>query len=165
MTMKQQIAAAWRQINGGTLLDAIDTESHYCPTIRPPADGENPVAVAELAARAFDAQCVIRGQVRRSFHPINTKRWPSVVEAIRKQMEAQHPSKFKHTTLTAYPDKVVGITLLDESPGFTGIYLRDENGGLWPARTVDRGDSNIHRHICNAWLQREGKHEDKRSVR
>ena len=45
-------------------------------------------------------------------------------------MNALEPSQFKHTTLTAYPDKVVGVTLLDESPGFTGIYLRDEQGGL-----------------------------------
>ena len=31
---------------------------------------------------------------------------------------------FKHTTLTRYPDKIVGVTLLDESPEAVGIYLR-----------------------------------------
>ncbi len=45
-------------------------------------------------------------------------------------MIAQKPSEFKHTTLSAYPDKVVGLTIVDEEPGFTGIYLRSPEGGL-----------------------------------
>ena len=53
-------------------------------------------------------------------------------------MQTQLPSQFTHTTLANYPDKIIGVTLLDESPGVTGIYVRDEKGGLWPARTVNR---------------------------
>ena len=48
-------------------------------------------------------------------------------------MQATDPRQFRHTTLAAYPEKIVGVTLLDETPGFTGIYLRDQRGGLWPA--------------------------------
>jgi len=58
-----------------------------------------------------------------------------------------------------------GINLLDESPGFTGIYLRDEKGGLWPARTVSRKPARRHRQVCAAWLARPGAHEDKRTIR
>ena len=71
-------------------------------------------------------------------------------------MTNQAPSSFRHTTLTSYPDKIVGYTLLDESPGFTGIYVRDAKGGLWPARTVDRSLPAHHKSVCDAWLAREG---------
>ena len=81
---------------------------------------------------------------------------------------------FKHTTLPTYPgdyDRVnkkytpirVGVTLLDEKPGFTGIYIRDENGGLWPARTVIHEPAKHHESVCNAWLSGEGVHEDRRT--
>ena len=78
-------------------------------------------------------------------------------------MEAQAPSQFTHTTLTAYPDKIVGVTVLDEAPGVTGIYLRDRNGGLWPARTVSRIPAEHHDAVCDQWLARPGVHEDKRT--
>ncbi len=71
---------------------------------------------------------------------------------------------FKHTTLAAYPADIAGITLLDEAPGFTGIYLRDANGDLWPARTVSRALPEHHADVCNAWLARPGIHEDKRGA-
>ena len=38
-------------------------------------------------------------------------------------MEASAPSDFKHTTLKEYPSSVMGITLLDEEPGFTNNEL------------------------------------------
>lgn len=78
-------------------------------------------------------------------------------------MQATTPKQFRHTTLAAYPDKAVGVTLLDESPGFTGIYLRDTSGGLWPARTVNRTPAEHHDKVCEAWLSKPGKHEDKRA--
>ena len=77
-------------------------------------------------------------------------------------MQATIPQEFRHTTLAAYPERIVGVTLLDESPGFTGIYLRDAKDGLWPARTVDRAAAH-HDSVCEAWLSRPGKHEDKRT--
>jgi len=89
-------------------------------------------------------------------------------------MEAIALSEFKHTTLTIYPEtpighglytpKRVGITLLDQCPGFTGVYLRDENGGLWPARTVNHNPPEHHKRVCDAWLAHLGVHEDKRTV-
>ena len=93
-------------------------------------------------------------------------------------MEIVKPSEFKHTTLKTYPESIVrsehgsasytpkrvGITLLDEEPGFTGIYVRDENGGLWPARTVSHQPPKHHKSVCDAWLAGPGVHEDKRSV-
>ena len=69
-------------------------------------------------------------------------------------MNAKQPHEFKHTTLTAYPKKVVGVKLLEEEPGFTGIYLEDANGGLWPARTVNQAFPEHHREVCDAWLSR-----------
>lgn len=78
-------------------------------------------------------------------------------------MQAIDPQQFRHTTLAAYPNKIVGVTLLDETPGFTGIYLRDPSGGLWPARTVNRIPAEHHRDVCEAWLAKQGKHEDKRT--
>ena len=86
-------------------------------------------------------------------------------------MNAAKPSEFKHTTLMFYPEslmdghwtpKQVGITLLDEEPGFTGIYLRDANGGLWPARTVSHTPPEHYQAVCEAWLARDDVHEDKR---
>ncbi len=59
------------------------------------------------------------------------------IEAGDKHARAAAPTEFRHTTLPRCPAKVVGVTLLDEEPGYTGIYLRDEDGGLWPARTVN----------------------------
>jgi hypothetical protein len=78
-------------------------------------------------------------------------------------MNATKPSEFKHTSLASYPNKTVGITLLDESPGITGIYVRDENGGLWPARTVNRTPPEHHQRVCDSWLARPGIHQDRRS--
>ncbi len=79
-------------------------------------------------------------------------------------MQATDPRQFRHTTLAAYPEKIVGVTLLDETPGFTGIYLRDQRGGLWPARTVNRTRAKHHHAVCNSWLGRPGTHEDRRTV-
>jgi len=76
-------------------------------------------------------------------------------------MQAFDPSQFQHTTLPCYPSKIAGITLLEETPGFTGIYLRDEEGGLWPARTVSRGNAKHHNDVCAAWLLGPGVHEVK----
>lgn len=80
-------------------------------------------------------------------------------------MDAMHPSGFKHTTLDEYPLDVAGITLVDEKPGFTGIYLRDPEGGLWPARTVSRKPASHHESVVDAWLSREGEHVDLRAKR
>jgi hypothetical protein len=77
-------------------------------------------------------------------------------------VKATDPTQFKHTTLAACPNKIAGVTLLDEEPDVTGIYLRDATGGLWPARTVNRKPAARHRGICAAWLSRPGKHEDHR---
>ena len=79
-------------------------------------------------------------------------------------MEAKDPSEFKHTSLSVYPDKRVGITLLDEEPGFTGIYSRDKNGGLWPARTVSHEPAKHHQAVCDAWMAGPGINEDKRKA-
>jgi hypothetical protein len=79
-------------------------------------------------------------------------------------MQRQAPPQFAHTTLTSYPDKIVGVTLLNESSGITGIYLRDRNGGLWPARTVSRFPTEDYQTICDSWLARPGVHEDKRTT-
>jgi hypothetical protein len=78
-------------------------------------------------------------------------------------MNKQEPQDFRHTTLKVRPDSYQGITLLDECPGFTGIYLRDANGGLWPARTVSRENEAHHTSVCEGWLLRKGIHEDKRT--
>ncbi len=93
-------------------------------------------------------------------------------------MDCGDPHKdFKHTTLKVMPEsydhstntwtpKRVGITLLDEKPGFTGIYIRDENGGLWPARTVSRKPKKHHQDVCGAWIaQYIDNVVDKRSVK
>jgi len=90
-------------------------------------------------------------------------------------MDAAKPSEFKHTTLKVYPEtrledgtwtpKIVGITLLDEEPGFTGIYMRDKNGGLWPARTVNHDPPEHHKSVCDSWMARPGINEDKRTIR
>ena len=77
-------------------------------------------------------------------------------------MQVTAPTQFRHTTLTEYPNKIAGVTLLDESPGVTGIYLRAPDGGLWPARTVNRTPVSHHEDVCNAWLCHPGIHEDKR---
>ncbi|MEI8196615.1 MAG: hypothetical protein WCI73_11955 [Phycisphaerae bacterium] len=57
------------------------------------------------------------------------------------------------------------MTLQDEKRGYTGIYLRDSNEGLWPCRTVRHKPASHHRDVCAAWLSHKGIHEDKRSVR
>ena len=80
-------------------------------------------------------------------------------------MESASANQFKHTTLKSFPHKVVGVTLVDEEPGFTGIYLRDEEGGLWPARTVNHDPPEHHRNVCEAWMSRPGSHEDRRASR
>lgn len=71
---------------------------------------------------------------------------------------------FLHATLDKMPIvDYVGITLVDEKPGFTGIYLRYPCGGLWPARTVVRDNPTHHDSVVNAWLAKPGVHEDKRA--
>lgn len=77
-------------------------------------------------------------------------------------MHAQKPHHFKHTTLGHYPNAVAGITLLDEKPGFTGIYLRSPEGGLWPARTVNKRPAKHHEQVVASWLDRQGEHVDLR---
>ena len=66
-------------------------------------------------------------------------------------MDAMAPEDFKHTTLKRYPDRIVGVSFLQESPGFTGIYLRDPEGGLWPARTVNQSMKDHHAAVLAAW--------------
>lgn len=78
-------------------------------------------------------------------------------------MKACGPNDFKHTTLRECPDEIAGITLLDEEPGFTGIYVRSASGGLWPARTVDRSNARHHDSVVASWLSREGTHVDLRA--
>ena len=79
-------------------------------------------------------------------------------------MTATKPEHFRHTTATSYPVKIVGVTLLDETPDFTGIYLRNEEGGLWPCRTVRRDDPGLHLSVCDSWLARPGVNEDRRTA-
>ena len=52
-------------------------------------------------------------------------------------MIAAAPSQFRHTTLTAYPNRIAGVTLLDESPGYTGVYLRDEKVGAGECHVLE----------------------------
>lgn len=80
-------------------------------------------------------------------------------------MDVDPEYKWKHKTLSSYPynEKHVGIVLLDEEPGFTGIYIRTESGGLWPARTVSRESPKHHDDVCAAWMAREGRNEDLRA--
>lgn len=76
-------------------------------------------------------------------------------------------SLFAHKTAEKYPDKIVGITLLDEDEEgeFTGIYLRDENDKLWPAQIVCRDIVDYHTCVCESWLLHQGIHQDKRTVK
>lgn len=78
-------------------------------------------------------------------------------------MYAKAAKDFKHTTLTDIPpdEDRVGISILEEEPGLTGIYYRTKNGGLWPCRTVNQEKADHHKSVCEAWLAREGKHENK----
>ena len=78
-------------------------------------------------------------------------------------MNSVEPNKFRHTTLTKCPDKIAGIVLVDEEPGFTGIYLKDPNGGLWPARTVNHEPPEHCVSVCQAWMKRPGDNEDRRT--
>ena len=80
-------------------------------------------------------------------------------------MRACGPNDFRHTTLAEIPDEIVGITILDEEPGFTGIYVRSACGGLWPARTVDRSFPEHHDSVVASWLSRDGVHVDLRAER
>ncbi len=77
-------------------------------------------------------------------------------------MKIATPPEFKHTSLTAYPNTIAGVSLLDESPTVTGVYLRNPQGGLWPARTVNK-DSKHYDDVCRAWLRRAGA-EDRRGL-
>jgi hypothetical protein len=73
---------------------------------------------------------------------------------------------WQHKTLDNYPDKdgeFVGVTILDERPGLTGIYLRTKEGLLWPARTVDRSLPEHHAEVVAAWMQYKGINEDLRT--
>lgn len=62
---------------------------------------------------------------------------------------------WRHQTLEEYPHTVAGISVLDERPGFSGVYMRDPRGGLWPARTVSRRAEH-HDDVVGSWLQRPG---------
>jgi hypothetical protein len=79
-------------------------------------------------------------------------------------MPAARATDFKHTTAKQFPAKISGYVLLDEEPGFTGIYAVEEGTGLlWPARTVDRAEPHYNL-VCGAWLAREGA-EDQRTIK
>ena len=88
-------------------------------------------------------------------------------------MDCQDPKDFKHTTLKVFPEsrredgtwtpKRAGVTLLDEDDKHTGVYIRDKEGGLWPARTISNDPPEHHKECCEAWLSGPGIHEDKRS--
>ncbi len=81
-------------------------------------------------------------------------------------MDDARNRKWTHQTIQSYPDnRIAGYTLLDEEPGFTGIYVRDANGGLFPARTVSHEPVEHHRSVCDSWLSCPGTHEDKRTVK
>jgi len=71
-------------------------------------------------------------------------------------MIAQHSNQFKHTTLTSHPLKVAGVSFVEERPGFTGVYLRNEEGGFWPAREVAQKPKKHHKSVCDAWAQHYG---------
>jgi hypothetical protein len=75
---------------------------------------------------------------------------------------AEKEYKWTHKTLEVFPHNIVGYNLRDEEPGFTGIYARDAEGGLWPARTVDFTSSHYH-SVCNAWLNREGSIDERKT--
>lgn len=79
-------------------------------------------------------------------------------------VEEIDPQDWKYTTLKSFPYKRVGITLVDEKHGYTGIYIRDENGGLWPARTVSHKPKKHHASVLNTWMSQYEDCQDKRSV-
>jgi len=101
------------------------------------------------------------GRARRAL----AKRLASAEPDAPSNLASLHPSGFRYTTLDRYPDRVAGITIVDEKPGFTGIYLRDPQGGLWPARTVNRRaeGGKHHNDVIDAWLSRDGAHVDLRA--
>ena len=83
-------------------------------------------------------------------------------------MDIVAPQEFQHTTLDRYPDYVTGLTLIDEEPGFTGIYLRDANGGLWPARTVSHSPPEHHQSVLDSWVADPrycGRIDDRRAIK
>jgi len=88
MRTRDRIKEAYAAI-GTTLEDLVDTHPNYCPTIRETTfaghgvSGIKALEMAEFAGRAFDAQCVIRGQARRAFAPHNMPRWPKIVESMK----------------------------------------------------------------------------------
>ncbi len=65
-------------------------------------------------------------------------------------------------------DKVAGLVLVDEDGAgvFTGIYLCDPDGGLYPCRTVLRSDEDYHRSVVAAWISdpRYKSVDDRRNV-
>jgi hypothetical protein len=57
-----------------------------------------------------------------------------------------------HATLANRPKYIAGISFIQEGHGFTGIYWRDPEGGLYFCRTVDQSDPKRHADVIRAWL-------------
>ena len=83
-------------------------------------------------------------------------------------MDCVPPEEFKHTTLKQYPTErgaFIGVTVLDETPDCAAVYLRTQDGLLWPARTINHDPPEYHRQIVAAWMQHEGDNRDERTVK
>jgi hypothetical protein len=87
----------------------------------------------------------------------------------RERIMSKPDYKFRHATAPSFTGcgEAVGVVLVDEKRGFTGIYYKDKQGKLWPCRTVMRSNKARHDEIIAAWLQNrpEMTHEDRRQTR
>lgn len=155
MTLSLALSPAW----AGSCLPKCEALLLAHPALADRFPGEHPLdeAVARLVPR-------LRGAVedyRAGRGPALAEMLPSVAESVDEELAARLTEEvkviasgareFRHTTLSACPDKVAGIALVDEEPGFTGVYYRTREGGLWPVRTVDRSMPEHHERVVRAW--------------
>lgn len=69
-------------------------------------------------------------------------------------MNANHAEEFLHTTAPHYPDAPRAVVFVGEGSDHIGVYLMDDCGQLWPARTVHDGagaDIEARDRVLNAW--------------
>ena len=68
----------------------------------------------------------------------------------------------RHTTLAEYPAHVVGVTLLDESRGFTGILSAQRGGRILASPNGQPRQRTTPLDVCETWLSKPGA-QDKRT--